>query len=415
MPENRRMSRTWQLLRPDRSETPSISISNRDDVKKICDWSAIRVKAEKFEEVEFDNLVTEENLRQFLGYNIPRDKKMITKRGAVKKRGEAPPSPRPVTKKRHFSGAEEVPEDVPLRKKRVIPLAASGVKRTPPRVSIAGSNTKEGPASFWGFVLEVSPIQEAVSTPAFGLRDESGFEASYQGPETSFEETNAGASTVASLVPERSEEEGKPRPEAHNVQATRRVKHLARKKKFGARDRLAEIISEVERMWDNTKEPLTGTPERDNTEEPRSSQQVGDRGTPDAGLEVRSADQSKASQHLGEPEGHRVNTVATTTEADLHPETSNRDKSHTEASTSELRPNDSVAASNMGAAQSVGPSSSSRVSMGFEVLGRGLLGHPMEAIKNLIPEGFLGNARVSSPERIAQGILISHYQVSFQN
>jgi hypothetical protein len=32
---------------------------------KISDWSAVRVKAEKFEEVEFDNLVTEENLRQF--------------------------------------------------------------------------------------------------------------------------------------------------------------------------------------------------------------------------------------------------------------------------------------------------------------------------------------------------------------
>jgi hypothetical protein len=47
---------------------------------KISNWSAVRVKAEKFEEVEFDNLVTEENLRQFLGYNIPRDKKTITKR-----------------------------------------------------------------------------------------------------------------------------------------------------------------------------------------------------------------------------------------------------------------------------------------------------------------------------------------------
>jgi len=77
------MSQTWQLLRPDQSETPSISISDREDVMKISNWSAIRVKAEKFEEVDFDNLVTEENLRQFLGYNIPRDKKTITKRGAV--------------------------------------------------------------------------------------------------------------------------------------------------------------------------------------------------------------------------------------------------------------------------------------------------------------------------------------------
>jgi hypothetical protein len=164
---------------------------------------------------------------------------------------------------------------------------------------------------------------------------------------------------------------------------------------------------------DNTEEPQTGTLERDNTVEPRSSQQVGDRDTPDAGLAARNADQSEASQHLGDPEEHRVNTKATTPEADLHPEASNRGRSQAEANTSELRPNDPVAAPNMRAAPSVGPSSSSRVSVGFEVLGRGLFSHPMEAIKNMIPEGFLGNAGVSSPERIAQGILISHYQVSF--
>jgi hypothetical protein len=123
-------------------------------------------------------------------------------------------------------------------------------------------------------------------------------------------------------------------------------------------------------------------------------------------------DQSEASQHLGELVGYRVNTKASTPEVDLHPDASDRDKSHTKASTSELRPNESEPALNTEAAPSVGPSSSSIVSAGFEVLGRGLLGHPMEAIKNLIPEGFLGNAGVSSPEKIAQGILISHYQVS---
>jgi hypothetical protein len=140
---------------------------------------------------------------------------------------------------------------------------------------------------------------------------------------------------------------------------------------------------------------------------------VGVQDTPSAGLEVRSVDQSDASQHLGEPEGSRVNTEATTPEIDLHLDASDRNRSHTKASTSELRPNESEVAPTMEATPSVGPSSSSRLSTGFEVLGRGLLGHPMEAIKNLIPEGFLGNARVSSPEKIAQGIPISHYQVSF--
>jgi hypothetical protein len=92
-----------------------------------------------------------------------------------------------------------------LRKKQKIPLAASGVKRTPPKVSMAGNNTEEGSASFRGFVLEVSPTQEAGSTLPFVLRDESGSEASYQGPDTLLEETNARASTVTSPAPNRSE------------------------------------------------------------------------------------------------------------------------------------------------------------------------------------------------------------------
>jgi len=462
LPENHRMPRTWQFLRSDRSETPSLSISDQEDVKKISDWSTVRVKAEKFEEVDFDNLVTEENLRQFLGYNIPRDKRTITKRRAVKKRNDAPPSPRPVIKKRPSSRVEEIPEDVPLRKKQKIPLVTSGVKRSPPRVSMAGTNTEEGSTSFRGFVPEVSPTQEAGSTPPFVLRDESGSEASYQGPDTPIGETNAGASTVTSPAPERSEEEGEPIIEAHNVQVTRGVKHPERKKKFGVRNRLFEIISEVERMWGkavirpsdaeevrqesapsgeesveerdedvsthrdeafvedlveegtprtpssehpgtpplpscdwemghvtpqepctapNQTEPQMGTTEKVNAEEPGSSRQVGVQDTLDAGFEVRNVDQSEASQHLGEPEGRGVNTEASTPEADLHSEASDRDRSHTEASTSELRPNESEAAPNTEAAlnteaapnteaiPSVDPSSS-RVSAGFEVLGK---------------------------------------------
>jgi hypothetical protein len=97
LPENRQMPQTWLLLRPDQGELPSINISDREDVMKISDWSAIRVKVEKFEEIDFDNLVTEENLRQFLGYKILRNKKMITKRGAAKRRSEAPSSLKPAT------------------------------------------------------------------------------------------------------------------------------------------------------------------------------------------------------------------------------------------------------------------------------------------------------------------------------
>jgi hypothetical protein len=85
--------------------------------------------------------------------------------------------------------------------------------------------------------------------PPFALRDESSSEASYRGSNIPLEENNTGASTTTSPMPERSEGEGEPIPEACTVQAMRRVKHPVRKKKFGARDHLTEIILEAEHMW----------------------------------------------------------------------------------------------------------------------------------------------------------------------
>jgi hypothetical protein len=209
LPEDRRMPRTWQLLRPDRGDPPSLSVSDLADVKEISGWSAARVKAEKFEEVDFDSLVTEENLRQFLGYDIPRDKQLITKRGAIKKKNDAPPSPRPAAKKRPLRSSGEVPEDIPVRKKQNIPLAALGARRTPPSAPSSGVNAEEGSASFRGFIPEVSPTPEVSAAPSFILRDESGSEASYQGEqctETSFAEPPLRTSTTDVPEPGRSGE-----------------------------------------------------------------------------------------------------------------------------------------------------------------------------------------------------------------
>jgi hypothetical protein len=135
-----------------------------------------------------------------------------------------------------------------------------------------------------------------------------------------------------------------------------------------------------------------GTLEVENIEEPRTSREVVVQDIPDAGLEVQGANQPDATPYLGVPEGSRVDSETTTPEADVLPESSIRSRSRVEASTSGLRPDESEVAPNTGAVPPVGPSSSSRISADFEVLGRGLPGHPMEAIKNLIPKEFLGNA-----------------------
>jgi hypothetical protein len=493
LPEDRMMPRTWQLLRPDRSDPPSLSASEMEDVKKISGWSAARVKADKFEEVDFDNLVTEENLRQFLGYDIPRDKQLITKRGAIKKRSDAPPSPRPATKKRSFKNSEEVLGDVPVQKKQKIPLAASGAMRTPPSGPSSRVNVEEGSASFRGFIPKVSITPEVSPAPSFVLRDESGSEASFQGEqcaETSFAEPPLGTSTADAPEPERSGEGDGNVPEARDIPVTRRVKHPARKRKFTAQDRIAENLLEAERMWGKAvirpssaeevrqeppascsesleemdeevgtprAEPLveesevegtprtpsselpdtppfpeedretghttpqvscsapvqpeipTGVPEAENVEEPSAPREVVDQEVPGSASEVQGAGQPEVTPHLGVPEETRIDSEDVIPEAGVLPETSTR----VEASPSGLRSDGSEAAPSVGAVPHVGPSSSSRVSAGFEVLGGGLLGHPMEAIKNLIPEGYLGNAGTSSPEKLAQGILISHYQVSF--
>jgi hypothetical protein len=160
-------------------------------------------------------------------------------------------------------------------------------------------------------------------------------------------------------------------------------------------------------------ETHTGALEVENIEEPRTSREAIDQDMPGAASEVQGASQPEVTPHLGVPEESRIDSENIIPEAGVLPESSTRSGSRVEASPSRLRFDGSEAAPSTRAVPPVGPSSSSRVSAGFEVLGRGLLGHPMEAIKNLIPEGYLGNAGVSAPEKIAQGILISHYQVSF--
>jgi hypothetical protein len=454
LPEGRMMSRTWQLLRPDRSDPPSLTVSELEDVKRISGWSASRVKAEKFEEVDFINLVTEENLRQFLGYDIPRDKQLITKRGAVKKRSDAPPSPRPAIKKRS-KNSEEVLRDVAAQKKQKIPLAASGARRTSPSTPSPRVSVGEGSASFRGFIPEVSP------TPSFVLRDESGSEASFHGEQRA--------------APERSGEREGNVPEARDVPVVRRVKHPARKRKLTGQDRMAQRLADAGRLWGKPvitpsdaeevrqetvassgdsleemdeevgtfrAEPLveepevggiprtppserseipsppeeiretgqtetpTGVPEAEDVERPSAFQEAVDQEVSGPASEAQGSGQPEITPRLEEPQ---IETEDVIPEAGVPPETSTR----AEAGPSGLRSVGSEAAPSVGAEPQAGPSSSPRVSVGFDILGRGLLGHPMEAIKSLIPEGYLGSAGVSSPEKIAQGIMISHYQVSF--
>jgi hypothetical protein len=64
------------------------------------------------------------------------------------------------------------------------------------------------------------------------------------------DEVNLGNTEAASHLPETVINENDPSPEARTNELARpQVKHMAKRRKFGPRDRLAGIISEAELMW----------------------------------------------------------------------------------------------------------------------------------------------------------------------
>ncbi|XP_062151032.1 uncharacterized protein LOC133859593 [Alnus glutinosa] len=84
-------------------------------------------------------------------------------------------------------------------------------------------------------------------------------------------------------------------------------------------------------------------------------------------------------------------------EAPQPTEVQDRTGANPKANTSGLRRTDSEAAPNVEAIPTTEEPDTSRFRAALEVLGMGLLGHPMKAIKNLIPEGFLAHAGTASP------------------
>jgi hypothetical protein len=206
------------------------------------------VKAKKFKEIDFDKLVIDENLRQFLGYQIPSNKKTMTKRGVAKRKDDAPRSPRPATMKRTSEAAASTPEGAPLKKKKSILLATSSAKRTPPQGNMHVTSTQEGLISFRGFVPEASLHQGEGSLPPFGLRDKTSSEASHHGSKTPLEELEGAAFGATSPTSLRTEEGAKHNPETNPQPTPHRVKHMAKRKKFEPRGCLASLISKAEEI-----------------------------------------------------------------------------------------------------------------------------------------------------------------------
>jgi hypothetical protein len=158
------MSCFWKKLGYGKS-CLEISISKRADVQRMTGWFAAKLKAKEFEDIDFDHIVTDEAMRWFPGYTIPRKKEMRTKKGKGKKKGDAsnqaPKSPRQPDKKR-ATNTEAV---APKKKKQTPPMVASVSRRAPlmraekcpieeiSRGPVPEANTEEGSVSFEGLLL----------------------------------------------------------------------------------------------------------------------------------------------------------------------------------------------------------------------------------------------------------------------
>jgi hypothetical protein len=127
-------------------------------------------------------------MTRFLGYTIPKNKKTVTKRGAIKKKGDTPQSPRQIAKRRPAEPDVVNPIEIPQKKKRAIPLSTSGARMTPPKSPTPETNAEGGSVSFQGFIPEVSPNRGVRASPSFHLRDETSSEASHNGCKGNHEE-----------------------------------------------------------------------------------------------------------------------------------------------------------------------------------------------------------------------------------
>jgi len=225
----------------------------------------------------------------------------------------------------------------------------------------------------------------------------------------------------------------------------RRVKSLAKRRRFEPRDHLAGMISEAKQMWGRPvikASAVEANPEDVATPENRpanaedmeeehtpitpSAERMGTPPLPEAYQEAEHETTRRASPVLAQTEPNHLHVSseeverdipqdedAVRPEAPLNAEVQTRRETSLGPSTYEPRPSASEVDPNAKATLNTEGTNGSRFRSVFEILGRGLLGSSIEAIKNLIPEGFLGNAGAASLERIAQGIMISHYQVKF--
>ncbi len=103
-----------------------MSITDRAEVSKLTGWSSKRSKAKVFDEIDFDQIVTNAAIRDYLeyiipdhlGYIIPENKTLLNMKGKAKKtNGAIPGAAKGPAKKRTVDPEALVSKKVAKKKK----------------------------------------------------------------------------------------------------------------------------------------------------------------------------------------------------------------------------------------------------------------------------------------------------------
>lgn len=93
MTEDQGMSREWRPIQIDRREPPTLNATRRRRVATMLTFSQTPTNVLK---IDYDNIVTDENMQKVLKYQIPTDKVWYDRKGKTIVRkfgGEATPTP----------------------------------------------------------------------------------------------------------------------------------------------------------------------------------------------------------------------------------------------------------------------------------------------------------------------------------
>jgi hypothetical protein len=425
--ENQRMSREWRPIQIDLREPPALNATGRRRVATMLTFSQMPTNVLK---IDYDNIVTDENMRKVLKYQIPTGKVWYDRKGKtmVRKYGsEAAPTPRAnvsvacLEPKRSAKPKTDAPKSK-VAKPTIIPGAGDrtptiSVRETVPQSKSIGSSGKKLPTTS----APTTPPEFA--TLAKDLAEASGEEV----PNASSEDRLAGVDNAPiSDVIEIDDEPEEPEREVPSVQNAAKRKGKEKVQGSTKRTCFASDPREYALTRANEAELLFGRPRfvlptAPVTKEIPAKPSLPDSDTltvlftgepvdrsPVAETEARSESGAGLifeDRLLVEPEASLSLICALRTQDHIETETTNLLKPVQEGS----NPTEAVVSPGT---NRLGETSVSRPGALIDSLREDLMACPLEALKEVLPKGSFSVLGIGSQEELAEAVLYAQLQVS---